>query len=139
MFPKRLQCDCGKTFKFDAGFQNHITACPYTNRGFHSSQQLLIKSEGMSATSCKNDHILWCENDDTLWHKLKSSLKAMRLPLSDLIVNMFSNARQQERVDRLKTLIKIEKDRPEFAQDKKMIANYESLIEYLCIIIKLNR
>ena len=94
----------------------------------------------VSATSCKNDHIiLWCTNDVILWHKLKSALKAMRLPLSDLIVNMFSNARQQERVDRLKTLIKIEKDRPEFAQDKKMIANYESLIEYLCIIIKLNR
>ena len=125
VLPEPLQCDCGKTFKSDTGFQNHIDACPYTNTGFRSSQQLLIKSLGMSATSCKDDRIRWLG--------LKSGLKAMHLPLlvSDLIVNMFSNARQQERVGRLEAMIECEKMRKESAQDKTSIANIESVIAEL--------
>ena len=49
----------------------------------------------------------------------------MNLPLSvsDFIVNLFNNARQQERVDRLKKMIECEKKRKESAQDKASIAN----------------
>merc|ERR1711966_390461 len=54
----------------------------------------------------------------------------MNLPLSvsDFIVNLFNNARQQERVDRLKKMIECEKMRKESAQDKTSIANIESVI-----------
>ena len=77
----------------------------------------------MSATSCKEDRILWL--------KLRSGLKAMNLPLSDVIVNLFNNARQQERVARLETMIECEKGRIESAQDKTSIANIESVIAEL--------
>ena len=85
----------------------------------------------MSATSCEDGHIRWL--------KLKSELKAMHLPPSDLDVNSiqkhqqarvnsFIREQQQERVARLKTMIECEKMRKESAQDKTSIANIESVI-----------
>ena len=82
---------CGRTFKTDTGFQNHIATCPHIKKGLRSSQQLLIKSLGMSATSCKDHRIRWLE--------LKSELKAMHLPPSDLDVNSFIKKDQQPRVN----------------------------------------
>ena len=79
--PELLQCDCGKTYKNDTGFQNHIDACPNTKKGFRSLQQVLVQVPGMLATSCKNDRILW--------DKLMSKSKATNLPLSNLDVNSF--------------------------------------------------
>ena len=91
VFPKHLQCDCGKTYKTDTGFQNHIATCPHIKKGLRSSQQLLIKSLGMSATSCKDHRIRWIE--------LMRELKAMHLPPSDLDVNSFIKKDQQPRVN----------------------------------------
>jgi hypothetical protein len=54
-------------------------------------QQVLVQVPGMSATSCKNDHILW--------DKLMSKSKAMNLPLSNLDVNSFNKEQQQDQVD----------------------------------------
>lgn len=90
--PELLQCDCGKTYKSDTCFQNHIDVCPNTKKGFRSLQQVLVQVPGMSATSCKNDHII-------LWDKLMSKSKAMNLPLSNLDVNSFNKEQQQDQVD----------------------------------------
>ena len=91
VLPESLQCDCGKKYNIDSLFQNHIAACPHIKKGLRSSQQLLIKSLGMSATSCKDHRIRWLE--------LKSELKAMHLPPSDLDVNSFIKKDQQPRVN----------------------------------------
>ena len=93
VLPERLQCDCGKKYNIDYRFhfQNHIAACPYTKKGLRSSQQLLIKTLGMSATSCKDHRIRWIE--------LMRELKVMHLPPSDLDVNSFIKKDQQPRVN----------------------------------------
>merc|ERR1711865_1252659 len=124
--------DCGQKFIHDHSFQNHIATCPMMKKGLRSSsQQLLSKSLGMSATSCKDDRIRWLG--------LKSEFKAMHLPPSDLDeksiqkhqqarVNSVIKEQQQARVGRLEKMIECEKMRKESAQDKTSIANIESVI-----------